>query len=102
MNKENAGLYTLAAVGAVQGAYKYYVKPELTAKRTWAVIGAVVATHEILCGPGELLSEGADRLIEKHPVLVPLGILAVAGHVANVIPERYDVISHVHKFFSPD
>lgn len=84
--------YALATHGALQGLFKYYLRPELTAARTWAVIGAVVLAHEYFCPTGELLSEGADRLIARHPTTARLGILALGLHIANVLPDRYDPV----------
>jgi hypothetical protein len=93
---EDLDAYALAAVGTAEGLFNNYIKPEITAKRTWALIGAVVVAHEYFCPDGQLLSEGADRAIEKHPVLVPLAGLVLAGHVLNIFSERYDI---VHKAF---
>lgn len=98
MDRETAETYSLALLGAAEGVFKYYIRPEITAKRTWLAIGAIVALHEIFCPEGELLSEGADRAIEKHPVLIPLATIAIAGHVANLIDERYDLIHRGVKF----
>lgn len=95
MNRENAETYGLAAVGAIGGVYKYYVKPQLTARRAWLGIAAAVTAYEFLCPEGELLSEGADRAIDKHPVLVPLAIGVVALHLANVLPAHIDPL---HQF----
>lgn len=92
MDRETLETYGLAALGAAEGILKYYVSPELTAKRTWLAIGALVAIHEISCPPGELLSEGADRAIEKHPFLVPALGMVLAGHVLNAFPEKADPV----------
>lgn len=46
---------------------------------------------------GPLLSEGADRLIEKHPIAGRVLILCVGTiitlHLANVPPERWDILA---------
>jgi len=67
-------------------------KELLTAKRAWAFMALGIVAYELACPEGELLSEGADRAIERHPMLVPLATLVVAGHVANLFPDRYDPI----------
>jgi hypothetical protein len=85
--------YGLAAYGAAEGVFKYYIQPELTAKRAWAVGAAAVIAYEIACPDGELMSEGVDRGIEKHPVLVPLAIGMIACHLANVFREDRDPVS---------
>lgn len=83
-NRETVEAYTLAGIGAVGGAFKYYVQPELTAKRGWMAVGALVGAYELFCPENELLSQGVDRAIEKHPLLVTAAIGAVAFHLANV------------------
>lgn len=90
VERETAEAYALAAIGAVEGVYKYYVKPELTAKRGWLAIAGLVTAYEIACPPGELLSEGVDRGIEQRPLLTKLAIGVTALHLMNAIPERYD------------
>jgi hypothetical protein len=90
LNWEQTETYALAAVGAAEGFYKYYLKPELTAKRAWAAIGIGVMAYEMACPPGELLSEGADRLIRTRPNLTRAAIGVTALHLANAIPERID------------
>lgn len=87
---EKTGNYALAAVGAAQGFFKYYIRPELTAPRAWAVIGLGVLAYEAACPKGELLSEGMDRAIEKYPKAVPLAIGAVALHLMNKFPDKID------------
>jgi hypothetical protein len=77
-------------IGGVQGVYKYYVRPELTAKRAWACIGLGVLAYEMAAPPGELLSEGVDGSLSGHPILTRAAIGYLALHLANVIPERYD------------
>lgn len=92
MNREEIEAWTLGGIGAVAGAWKYYVRPEITAKRSWLAIGAFVAVHELACPDGELLSQGVDKAIEKHPVLTTLAVGGVALHLINAIPEKYDPI----------
>lgn len=91
--------YLYAGAGAVTGALKYYVKPELTAKRAWTAIGLGVLAYEALCPNGELLSEGADRLVDKHPIASRIAGLAVAGHVMNLLPDTLDPIHQLVKHF---
>lgn len=88
----------LATLGAAEGVFNYYIKPEITAKRTWALIGAVVLAHEIISPPGELLSEGADRALSRHPILTRAAIGLTALHLANVLPEPIDPFSRLTKF----
>jgi hypothetical protein len=90
---ERPGTYALAAAGALGGAWKYYVRPEITAPRAWAVMAAGIVAYELAAPPGELLSEGVDRALEKSPLakaatLVLIG--ATALHLANALPDAID------------
>lgn len=89
MTHENYEAYLLAGLGAVGGALRYY-RPELTAKRAWIGIGVGVVAYEIAAPPNELLSEGADRTLQKYPYLTRAAIGLTALHLMNAIPEKYD------------
>lgn len=89
---ENAKTYFLAGAGGLQGIYRYYIRPELSAKRAWVGIGLLVAAYELLAPEGELLSQGVDRALDKHPVLTTTVIGATALHLVNLLPERLDVL----------
>lgn len=94
VNGETAETYLLATVGAIGGAWKYYVKPELTAKRAWVAIGVAVTAYELSCPKGETLSEGVDRLLDKSKLwAVPVGYTAL--HLMNVLPEKLDLFHQV-------
>lgn len=97
MRNENREALVLGALGAVKGVFKEVIQPEITAKRTWLAIGALVVAHEALCGSGELLSEGVDKAIEKHPVAVPAVIGYTALHLANLLPPKIDLFHHLTK-----
>jgi hypothetical protein len=86
---ETANTYGLAAVGAAAGAFKYYVRPELTAKRAWIGIGLGVLAYEVAAPEGELLSEGVDRALERSKLwALPVGYVAL--HLINLLPQRAD------------
>lgn len=62
----------------------------ITARKTWLFMTALVLTHEFVCPPGELLSDGVDRGLQKHPVLV-YGFTAVTvAHLLNWLPPKLD------------
>jgi len=69
------------------------------AGKAWLVLFSGVAVYERLAPEGQLLSNAADRLVEKHPILGRAAILAagtiVTAHVGNFVPrpERFDVMS---------
>lgn len=66
--------------------------------RGWWVIGAFVVVHNIVAaGQGkEMLSEAFDRWMISHPRVATGVVAAVALHLINWLPPRYDPI---HIFF---
>jgi hypothetical protein len=66
------------------------------ADRAWIVLGLGVFGYDVACGEGETMSEGADRYMLRHPWLVRGVAFALASHVCNLVPDRYDV---VHQMF---
>ena len=67
------------------------VKPESMrpANRAWVVLGVGVLGWDALCKDGETLSEAAD---DWNPVVTTVVAFALAGHVANRIPPRWDAV----------
>lgn len=100
MKNENREALKLGLVGLSLGVFKEVVQPELTAKRAWAAIAIGVTAYELACKDGELLSEGVDRAIDKHPVVVPLAIGYVAAHLANRLPGSVDIFHQITKLKS--
>lgn len=62
----------------------------LSARRMWLVIWSLVMYHELFCEPEQLLSEGVDRALEKHPVLVYSFVAVTVAHLLNRLPTRVD------------
>jgi hypothetical protein len=89
-DKGNLEDWTLAGIGAAKGVFEGYVRPELTAKRGWLAVAALVTAYELAAPDGELLSEGYDRGLEKHKMALWAATLVTAGHLLNVIPMRAD------------
>lgn len=58
----------------------------------WIGLGVGVAVYEMLCPPGETLSEGVDRALEcPRGKYLALGAIAItAAHLANVLPKNID------------
>lgn len=83
---ETATAWCLGGLGALQGVYREV----MPAKRAWMAIGAFVVAHDVLCGPGEMLSEGVDVALEKHKAATTLAVAAVALHLINRVPESLD------------
>lgn len=69
---------------------RYYTGRE--AALGWVVVGAVVLTYEVIAPDGQLLSEGIDRALEKHPIATRIGVGLVAMHLLNLIPDRVDPV----------
>jgi len=84
--------YALASAGFVQGVWKYY-KPELMT----AGLVASALVYDLRCPPGGTISEVTDKLIEKHPVATRIAIGATALHLANLLPQRVDIIHQAFK-----
>lgn len=53
-------------------------------------IGGQVVYHEAACEEGQLISQGFDRALEKHPVLVRVLVLITAAHLINWLPKQVD------------
>lgn len=65
----------------------------LTAGKGWTTLVGSILVYEIVCAEDELLSRGLDRLMERHPVWPRIAVLAVAFHLINWLPERFDPVS---------
>ncbi|WP_280465855.1 DUF7427 family protein [Nocardia brasiliensis] len=70
-------------------------RSKIQAWHLWAVVGAVVVAAELLAPPGQLLSEGVDRALERRPLLVRIAIELVARHLLNDIPPSIDPFSYL-------
>ncbi|OBJ44791.1 hypothetical protein A5630_15390 [Mycolicibacterium mucogenicum] len=66
---------------------------KMNAKQAWAVLAAGVLSYEIACREGQLLSEGVDEWLISRPFLTRAAIAAMALHLGNAVPKRYDVVS---------
>lgn len=64
--------------------------------KAWIALGVGVFGYDAFCGPGETMSEGADRYMRHHPWLVRFVAFALAAHVCNLVPDRFDA---VHQMF---
>lgn len=58
------------------------------------MLGALIVIWEVGCPEGELLSEAMDRWIVSHPVMIRVGVVAMAVHLANLVPPNVDPIHH--------
>jgi hypothetical protein len=65
----------------------------MNARQAWAVMAAVVLGYEVVCKDGQLLSECVDEWLVSKPILTRAAIAALALHLGNAVPERYDVVS---------
>lgn len=66
----------------------------------WGVLAAGVVAYDVLCPPGETLSEGVDRALERQrgKWLALGGIAITAAHLANMIPEQVDPFHRATQF----
>ena len=65
----------------------------MNARQAWAFMAAGVLGYEVVCKDGQLLSEGVDEWLICRPVLTRAAIAALALHLGNAVPQRYDVVS---------
>jgi hypothetical protein len=65
----------------------------MNARQAWALIAAGVLGYEVVCKDGQLLSQCVDEWLASSPILTRAAIAALALHLANAVPERYDVVS---------
>lgn len=65
-------------------------RSRITAGHLWLTLAGTVTLLEVIAPDGQLLSEGVDRGLERHPVLVRAAILITAAHLLNWLPERLD------------
>lgn len=64
----------------------------------WMTLIAGVVAWEALAPQGELLSEGVDRQLLRHPILTRTVILLTAAHLLNALERKplkwLDVYAH--------
>jgi hypothetical protein len=65
----------------------------MTARQAWALMAAGVLGYEVVCKDGQLLSQCVDEWLVSRPILTRTAIAALALHLGNAVPERYDVVS---------
>ena len=69
----------------------------------WACIVSGVAAYELHATRRqdfELLSEAMDRYRHRHPVIVTVTIMLLAGHLTRTIPGRWDPLHRLAVRFS--
>ncbi|TDP29777.1 DUF7427 family protein [Nocardia ignorata] len=65
-------------------------RTRIRAGHLWLVLAGAVTALEVVAPEGELLSEGVDRGLEQHPLLVRTAIIITAAHLLNLLPEKID------------
>jgi hypothetical protein len=65
----------------------------MNARQAWALLAAGVLGYEVVCKDGQLLSECVDEWLMSRPILTRAVIAALALHVGNALPVRFDVVS---------
>jgi hypothetical protein len=65
----------------------------MNARQAWALLAAGVIGYEVACKEGQLLSQCVDEWLSSRPILTRAAIAALALHLGNALPERYDVVS---------
>jgi hypothetical protein len=62
------------------------------ADRAWLTLAVGVIAWDVTCCEGDTLSEACDRYMLHHPWIVRGLAFALAAHVCNLVPPRFDVI----------
>lgn len=60
--------------------------------KAWVALIVGVVLWDVLCEPGEMMSEASARYAKAHPVMAYLVIGSVAAHLVDRIPKRVDPI----------
>lgn len=96
--KENREALALGALGFAKGIYEEARLCEPSVKAIGA-IGAFVVGYDVLCPKNQTISEGWDKVVEKHPILARAIPLYITAHVINAIPkpEKYDIIHRMSR-----
>lgn len=72
------------------------LNPEMRpADRAWLTLASGIVAYELAAVEDELLSEAADRYMSAHPWITRAVTAAVAMHLCNIIPDRYDPLHHL-------
>lgn len=62
------------------------------ADRAWLTLATGVVAYNLAADDGELMSEGVDRYMLRHPWTTRLVAALVAAHVCNAMPARLDIV----------
>lgn len=73
------------------------LRNKLTAEKAIKYGSVAIAAYEIICPDTHTISEGVDRLIEKHPILTRAVIGYTALHLMNLLPEKLDLFHQATK-----
>lgn len=68
----------------------YACRSRIKAWHLWFAVGVAVVVAEAVAPPGQLMSEGVDRALERHPLLTRAAIEIVARHLTNDLPPALD------------
>ena len=79
-------------MNTTSSAFFSWAQP-MSARQAWALIAAGVLGYEVVCKDGQLLSECEDEWLISKPILTRAAIAALALHLGNAVPQRYDVVS---------
>ncbi|AXH67902.1 hypothetical protein SEA_CHASER_96 [Mycobacterium phage Chaser] len=58
----------------------------------WLALAIGIISYEVAAPPGELMSEGWDRYLQRFPVTARVFPLLLTLHVINALPDRYDPV----------
>jgi len=67
--------------------------------RAWLVLAAGVVVWDLVCPPGEMLSDASARYAAARPIVSRLVIVYTAGHLMHVWPARFDGFTLLARLF---
>lgn len=105
MDRNDAKLLPLATYGIAKGIMEVYVAPTLQevnqklrpSEKAWLILLGSVALYDCLSVEHETLSERYTEFVDDHPVMAWGAVAITAGHLLNIIPEKYDPIHNLAK-----
>jgi hypothetical protein len=75
-------------------------RSRINAWHLWIAVAGFVTVCEAIAPPGELLSEGVDRALDRRPILVWLAVVVTAGHLLNWWHPAVDPFAYMHRLAS--
>lgn len=101
MNRADAKLLPLAAIGVSKGLYEVYAAPFIKdlrpSTKAWLATLAFVGVYDVLSRPGETMSERYADFVDDHPAVAWGAVAITAAHLLDILPDQIDPIHNLAK-----